>query len=204
MTSKLLIATTNRGKREEIVDLLSSLDLDLVFPDQLGSELEVEETGTTYAQNALLKARAYAQKYALPVLADDTGLEVDALDGRPGLHSARYLPIPGATDADRRHELVAELSIMPHPWKARFVCVVAVVLPDGEEFLASGAVDGEIQPEERGEGGFGYDRLFFISEPGKTMAELTMEEKNSISHRARAVKAVLPYLLDHVIMGEKS
>lgn len=201
MTVQLLIATTNRGKRAEITDLFSRLDLELVFPDRLDHELDVEETGDTYAENALLKARAYASEYGLPVLADDTGLEVEALDGKPGLHSARYLPTPGATDADRRRKLIADLSAKPQPWKARFVCVVAVVLPNGEEHLTSGAVYGEIQPEERGEGGFGYDRLFFIPELGKTMAELNMEEKNIGSHRARAVKAALPYIIDHVVKG---
>lgn len=204
MTDQLLIATTNHGKRAEIADLLSNLDLNLVSPDQMDHLLDIEESGSTYAENALLKARAYAREFGLPVLADDTGLEVDALDGRPGLHSARYVPNSGATDADRRRKLLAELSARPHPWTARFVCAVAIVLPGGGEYLASGAVEGEIQPEERGEGGFGYDRIFRVTELAKTMAELSMEEKNIVSHRARAVKAAIPYLLDHVIKaGER-
>jgi XTP/dITP diphosphohydrolase len=199
MTARLLIATTNRGKRDEISDLLSSLELELVFPDQLAQKLEVEESGDTSAQNALLKARAYALKFALPALADDTGLEVDALDGNPGLHSARYLNVAGATDADRRRKLIANLTGKPRPWIAHFICVVALVLPTGEEYLVSGAVHGEILPKERGEGGFGYDRLFWIPEATKTMAELGMAEKNAISHRARAVQAMIPYLIEHVV-----
>lgn len=195
MSTQLLIATTNRGKRDEIASLLSGLNL--VFPDQLDAVLEVEETGNTYAENALLKARAYVRHYGLSTLADDTGLEVDALGGNPGLHSARYLPIPGATDADRRTRLITELSVFPRPWRAHFVCAVAIVLPDGMEQLTYGSVEGEIQPKERGMAGFGYDRLFFIPEMGKTMAELSMEEKNTVSHRARAVKAALPWLQQH-------
>lgn len=199
MSAKLLIATTNRGKREEIIDLLSTLDLDLVFPNQLDHELEIEETGSTYAENAMLKARAYAREFNMPVLADDTGLEVDALDGKPGLHSARYLSDANATDSDRRRKLIADLSRKPRPWTAHFVCSVAIVLPGGKEKLFSGAVFGEIQPEERGQGGFGYDPLFFIPGLAKTMAELSMEEKNATSHRASAVNAAIPYLLAEVV-----
>lgn len=199
MSAKLFIATTNRGKREELIGLLSPLPLELVFPGQLDASFEVEETGTTYAENALLKAQAFCLRSGIATLADDTGLEVDALDGRPGLHSARYIAAPGATDADRRRQLLTELAGHPRPWTAHFTCSVAVVLPTGDTSLTSGNVWGEILPEEQGQGGFGYDRLFFIPELGKTMAELTLGEKNSYSHRARAVKAAIPYLVQLLI-----
>ena len=191
---QLLIATSNRGKREEISSLLAPLNLRLIFSDLLENPPKVAETGSTYAENALLKARAYCARYALPALADDTGLEVEVLDGRPGLHSARYLPDPNASDADRRRQLVSELTSKPRPWTARFVCSVAVVLPDSTCHLTFGQVRGEILPVERGEGGFGYDRLFYLPELGKTMAELSLAEKNEYSHRARAVNEMLPYL----------
>ena len=196
---RLLLATTNKGKRRELADLLSSLDIDLVFPDQLMSPPEVDETGATYAENALLKARTLCEKYGIPALADDTGLEVDALEGRPGLHSARYLPDAHATDADRRRQLIIDLSGKDRPWTARFVCSVAIVLPAGEFHLTEGEIRGEIQPEERGEDGFGYDRIFYIPAYGKTMAELNLAEKNQCSHRARAVKAAIPWLEERLI-----
>ncbi len=198
MSFQLLIATTNPGKREELLDLLSPLTLDLVFPDQLGISQEVEETGETYAENALLKAQTYFRLTGIPTLADDTGLEVEALDGNPGLHSARYIPVPGATDADRRRKLVADLAGLPRPWRAHFHCSVALVLSPNQTHLTSGDVYGEILPEEHGCGGFGYDRLFYIPEFKKTMAELSTVEKNTCSHRARAVKAAFPYLHSYI------
>ncbi len=201
MSPRLLIATTNPGKREELTDLLSSLPISLVFPDQLGLSLSVDETGATYAENALLKARAFFEQSRIPTLADDTGLEVDALDGRPGLHSARYVPGIGVSDAERRRKLVADLAGKPRPWTAHFHCTVALVLSPGLVHLAGGDVFGEILPEERGEGGFGYDRLFYIPEYRKTMAELSLAEKNMCSHRARAVKVAIPYLLEHLRPG---
>ena len=194
--ARLLLATNNKGKRKEIQALLEGVGLDLVTPADLGIELEVDETGSTYAENAALKAAAFAQAAHLPTLADDTGLEVDALDGRPGLHSARFAPQPGATDADRRAVLLAALSDKPRPWTARFRCVIALKLPfetDGMQFT-EGICEGEILPEERGQRGFGYDPLFYIPEAGKTMAELSLDEKNRVSHRARAVKAAIPIL----------
>jgi len=200
MPPKLLIATTNRGKREELTDLLSGLGLVLVFPDQLGISLEVEETGSTYAENALLKAHAFFSQTGIPTLADDTGLEVDALDGNPGLHSARYIPGVGVSDAERRCKLVEDLSNEPRPWTAHFHCTVAVVHSAGRRCIGDGDIFGEILPEEHGEGGFGYDRLFYIPEYKKTMAELTLEEKNACSHRARAVKAAIPCLLEHLFL----
>jgi len=190
----LLIATNNRGKMKEIQALLEGLELELVTPGQIGIELEVAEDGTTYAENAAAKAAAYARAAQLITLADDSGLEVDALGGLPGLHSARFVARPGATDADRRQALLERLRDKPRPWLARFRCWVAVVKPDGETRFSEGICPGEIIPEERGQNGFGYDPIFFLPELGKTMAELSMEEKNRLSHRARAVRAMAPWL----------
>ncbi len=188
---KLLIATNNPGKLTEISDLLSDLPLQLVTPDDLGIDLEVDETGGTYNENARLKAAAFMQACALAALADDTGLEVDALDGAPGLHSRRYAPEPDATDADRRKLLLKNLEKYPRPWSARFTCSVALALPDGSVQVSHGACEGEIIPEERGTQGFGYDSIFYFPELGKTMGELDLPEKNRISHRARAVNNIL-------------
>ena len=179
---------------KEIRALLGGRKVELLTPAQLGIDLEVAEDGKTYAENALLKGRAFASASGLITLADDSGLEVDALGGEPGLHSARYVNHPGATDADRRRQLLERLSKQPRPWPARFRCWVAVVTPEGKAQLAEGICEGEIIPDERGQNGFGYDPIFLIPELGKSMAELSMAEKNQLSHRARAVKAALPIL----------
>jgi XTP/dITP diphosphohydrolase len=192
--AKLLLATNNRGKVAEIKALLDGLGIQLLTPAGLGLQLEVAEDGATYAENASKKASAFAHLSGLASLADDSGLEVDALGGKPGLHSHRFAPQPGATDADRRRFLLARLSGRPRPWTARFRATVAVALPSGEVRLASGECEGEIIPEERGSGGFGYDPIFLLPELGRTMAELGMEEKNRLSHRARAVQNAIPIL----------
>lgn len=196
----LLIASGNIGKLREIRAILStaqgdeSLPYDLVLPAQIGIQLDVEEDGATYAENAAKKAVAYAQASGLVTLADDSGLEVYALGSEPGLHSARYAPWPGATDADRRLYLLQKLQNLPRPWMAHFHCTVAIAMPGGELEFAEGDCPGEIIPEERGTGGFGYDPIFYLSELQRTMAELSLEQKNTLSHRARAVLAALPVL----------
>lgn len=194
MPKTLLIASSNPGKLREFEAILRALPVRLLMPWHIGLELEVLEDGQTYAENAAKKALAYAAASQMTVLADDSGLEVDALSGAPGLHSARYAPQEGANDADRRHLLLHNLAGLPQPWTARFRCMVAVADPNGALFYGEGEVRGEISPEERGSGGFGYDPVFFIPEYGKTMAELPEEVKNRISHRARAAAAVLPTL----------
>ncbi len=190
--SKILLASTNPGKILEIQDLLP--DIELLLPQNLGIDLVVEENGQTYAENAALKARAYCQASGLPALADDSGLEVDCLDGAPGLHSARYAARPGAGDADRRALLLRNLAGCPRPWLAHFHCTVAIAVPGGQVFFADGDCPGEIIPEERGNNGFGYDPIFLLAELGLTMAELSRAQKNQLSHRARAVKAALPLI----------
>ncbi|HBX68846.1 MAG TPA: non-canonical purine NTP pyrophosphatase, RdgB/HAM1 family [Chloroflexi bacterium] len=191
---QLLIATNNRGKQEELHSLLRDLKVALVTPADLGLTLEVAEDGTTYQENAAKKARAFAQASGLIVLADDSGLEVDALDNAPGLYSARYAPQPNATDADRRTYLLTQLQSYNRPWKARFRCVVAIGTPAGALEFAEGICPGEIIPEERGDHGFGYDPIFLLPSQGKTMAELSMDQKNQLSHRALAVQAAKPKL----------
>ena len=185
--NRLLIATNNKGKVEELKDLLKDLSVELVTPAQIGLELDVTEDGHTYAENATKKAVAFAKASGLISLADDSGLEVDALDGAPGLHSARYSPKRGASDKDRRLFLLQNLRGKPLPWTARFHATIAIAIPDGESLLTEGICEGEIVPEERGTGGFGYDPIFLLPELGKTMAELSMDEKNRLSHRAKAV-----------------
>jgi len=196
----LLIATNNPGKVRELQALLGNLDIQLVTPAEIGIVLEVEETGQTYAENAALKATAFGQASGLLTLADDSGLEVDALEGQPGLHSRRFSPMPGATDADRRQYLLAKLASKPRPWTARFRCSIAIREPRQAQrpmpyiYYAHGTCPGEIIPEERGTNGFGYDPIFHLAELEKTMAELTMEEKNRLSHRARAIVNSIPIL----------
>ena len=199
--SRLLIATNNKGKVLEIQDLLAGLGLVLLTPADLKIHLQVTEDGLTYAENAAKKAIAFAEASGLPSLADDSGLEVDALDGKPGLHSNRFGPQP-ATDATRRRYLLEQLREKPRPWTARFCATVAIAAPGSEVKIASGECRGEIIPEERGTGGFGYDPIFLFPTLGRTMAELEMEEKNRLSHRARAVQNSISLLKE--LMNSRS
>lgn len=186
---QLLIATHNIGKLREYRSLLADLDLEVVNLDEAGIGFDVEETGTTFAENAILKARTYAEASGLWAWADDSGLEVDALDGRPGIYSARYAG-PGASDEDRYRKLIADLQHQSDEnWTARFRCIVALATPDGHIETAGGAVEGVIIDTPRGENGFGYDPVFFMPERDATMAELPDEVKNRISHRGKAAVA---------------
>ncbi len=201
MMSKILLATNNPGKIIEIQALLAETGVELVMPGQINLNLEVVEDGQTYAQNASRKATAFALASQLPCLADDSGLEVAALGGMPGLFSARFSPLPHATDADRRAYLLEKLRGFPRPWLAHFRCVVALITPQhAQEQRAAQIVEGlclgEIIPEERGSNGFGYDPIFSLQEFGRTMAELSMEEKNLVSHRARAVRQAIPCIIE--------
>lgn len=191
----VLIASSNPGKLREIQSLLQDIPVKLVLPADLGIKLDVVEDGDTYLKNAQKKARAYCEASGLITLADDSGLEVDVLDGAPGIYSARYAPQPGASDADRRVYMLEQLSGKPQPWSAHFHCTVVICTPDGEEFNHVGNCYGEIIPEERGNDGFGYDPIFYLKDLGKTMAEISMTEKNQRSHRALAVLNAKPTLL---------
>jgi XTP/dITP diphosphohydrolase len=194
--NRLLIATNNSGKIQELRELLDGLGIELITPMQINLHLDVIEDGRTYAENAAKKAIAFAQASGIISLADDSGLEVDALHGEPGLYSARYGSANSEklSDAERRKYLLKQLKNKPRPWTARFHATIAVSDPNGEMHLAEGWCEGEIIPEERGIGGFGYDPIFLLPDLGKTMAELRMDEKNRLSHRARAVMNAKPIL----------
>jgi XTP/dITP diphosphohydrolase len=192
---KLLIATHNPGKLREYTDLLAGLPLELLTPGDLGLHLDVVESGDTYADNARLKAVAYAGASGLLTLADDSGLEVDALDGAPGVRSARYAL---GDDADRVTALLRALAQAGVPQEARtarFCCVIVLAAPDGRTWHAEGTCAGHILDTPRGSGGFGYDPVFYLPDHGCTMAELPAREKNRISHRARAAQAMRATLM---------
>ena len=187
---RLLIATNNVGKVREYAELLAGSGFDLFRLADVGLDNEVEETGATFTENASLKARAYGLASGLLTLADDSGLEVDALGGAPGVHSARYAG-PGATDADRIRKLLAALDGVP--WEKRtanFRCIIALSWPDGHLETFEGRCDGVIAFEPKGTNGFGFDPVFYMPEYNCTMAELPMDIKNRISHRGRAAALV--------------
>ena len=188
----VLVATYNPGKVQEYRELLVPLEATPVFPLELGLRIDVPEDAATYVENATQKASAHARASGLVTLADDSGLEVDALGGAPGIRSARYTP---GQDADRTAALLAALSDVPLEQRtARFRCTVVIDSPDGPRYHAEGVCEGLITLEPSGSGGFGYDPVFYLPEHGCTMAELAPEAKNRISHRARAVEAALPLL----------
>jgi XTP/dITP diphosphohydrolase len=192
VTERLLIGSGNPGKQREYRELLAGLDLDLVVPGDLDPvPPEPEETGATFAENASHKARAYAVASGLRTVADDSGLEVDALRGAPGLRSRRFFG-DDASAAERNTRLLALLEGVKARG-ARFVCVTALAWPDGRALLFDGEVRGEIALAPRGEQGFGYDPLFIIAGDGRTMAELPTHEKHRISHRGLAVAKLRAY-----------
>ena len=195
MDKKLLVATHNQGKLLEYRNLLQDLPLTLTYLDEIGVQEEVAETGTTFAANAVLKAQHYADLTGLWTWADDSGLEVDALQGAPGVHSARYAG-PGATDQDKNKKLLRELQLHPRPWTARFQCVVAITHPTGQTEICTGSLEGLITKAPRGSNGFGYDPVFFASDQGRTLAELPPSVKNRISHRGRASRQAQALLAD--------
>ena len=192
---ELLIATGNPGKVREYDELLAGLPITCISPTEIGIHLEVDESGTTYGENATIKALAFARASGRATLADDSGLEVDALGGRPGVHSARYGG-PSLGDADRWRALLEELGDVPQEERtARFRCVIAVASPDGEVTTVDETCEGVIAFQATGEGGFGYDPVFYLPDRGCTMAQLPAGVKNQISHRGRAAQAARPVLL---------
>lgn len=191
-TVRVVVATANAGKVEEIRHALDLLGWEFVTAADLGGEsLEVEETGQTFTENALLKAHAYADRFGCAALADDSGLEVDALAGEPGVRSSRFSG-EEATDAENNMKLLLMLASVPEDERtARFRSVVVLTEPDGSDTMADGSCEGRIGTAPRGSGGFGYDPLFLPdAAPGRTMAELTLTEKNAISHRGAALAAL--------------
>jgi XTP/dITP diphosphohydrolase len=184
----LLIATTNQNKLREYAAIFAGLPVQLRSLRDVGIDDDVEETGATFAENAQLKAEFYAARSGLLTLADDSGLEVAALNGEPGVFSHRYAG-PDATDADRNALLLKKLDGVPfHSRLARFVCVIALVRPDGAVELVEGILSGVIEFAPRGSNGFGYDPLFYVLDENATLAELPLDRKNQISHRALAAR----------------
>ena len=179
---RLVIASGNAGKLREYRDLLADADVELIAFDT-----EIDETGDTYQENAALKAEAALAKSGLPSLGDDSGVELEALGGFPGIRSARL----GPTQKERTAALLSRLEGIPRPWKARFVCVIALAAPGRDTQFFEGECRGEIVPEWRGEAGFGYDPIFLVPGTGKTFGEMPPEEKRKYSHRAAAARALL-------------
>jgi XTP/dITP diphosphohydrolase len=190
---RLLIATKNRGKVQEIRALMGvgmQKDLEVITLADVPAVMEPREDGKTFAENARIKALHYAQAIRVLCVADDSGLSVDALGGLPGVRSARYAG-EGATDAANNAHLLHELARHPRPWKAAFVCAAAAALPGRVIAEATGRLTGQIVPEPRGQEGFGYDPVFLVDSTWKTLAELPPEEKNRISHRGQAMRALI-------------
>jgi XTP/dITP diphosphohydrolase len=192
----LLLATNNKGKIREYISLLRDIPYKIVTPAALGIATQVVEVGGSFEENATLKATTQAKESGLLSLADDSGLEVDALGGEPGSLSHRYAG-EGATDADRINYLLSKLKNVPEKERtARFRCVIAIAGPGGNVKLCSGECRGLITMKPRGNRGFGYDPVFYLPELGKTMAELTLKEKNRVSHRARAAEKARELLME--------
>ena len=189
---KIIVATKNIHKIKEISHVLNPLGFDVISQHDAGIDIDVEETGDTFEKNALIKARAVALVCDDYVLADDSGLCVESLDGRPGVLSARYAG-EGASDADKINKLLGELEGVSNR-RAKFIIAMAFITPNGEEIVTKGEVSGRIITEPMGKNGFGYDPVFYSDELEKTFAEASEEEKNSVSHRSRALKALYDIL----------
>lgn len=185
--TKIIFATGNQGKMREIRQIMTDMDVEVVSMKEAGIFTDIEENGTTFEENALIKARAIAGKANAIVLADDSGLEIDFLDKAPGVLSARYLGEDTPYEVKNAHILELLKDVQQNERSARFVCSIAAVFPDGREFTTYATIEGEIALKSAGENGFGYDPIFFVPEFGKTTAELTAEEKNKISHRGKAL-----------------
>lgn len=196
MKRKLVFATGNEGKMREIREILKDLDVEIYSLKEAGIQMDAEENGKTFEENALIKARAAAEHTDAIVLADDSGLEIDYLGGEPGVYSARYLG-EDTSYRIKNQNLIDRLEGVPAEQRtARFVCVIAAVLPGGRVLISRGTIEGIIGTEERGEGGFGYDPIFFLPEYGCSTAELSMEQKNVISHRGKALREMKEKLRD--------
>ena len=186
---KVVLASKNRHKLEEISKITEQFDMELVLQSELGIDIDVEETGTTFEENSFLKADAVMKASGLPALADDSGIAVDALNGEPGVYSARYGFDDSLDDWGRLELLLKNTEHVPDGQRqAQFVCVITMVTPEGLIIQARGEIHGELTREAKGKNGFGYDPIFYYPPLGKTTAELSPEEKNQVSHRANALK----------------
>lgn len=186
---KVVLASKNKHKLAEISKITEKFDIQLVLESELGVDIDVEETGTTFEENSFLKANAVMKATGLPALADDSGIAVDALNGEPGVYSARYGFDDSLDDWGRLQLLLKNTEHVPDGQRqAQFVCVITLVMPDGRVIQARGEVHGELLRSPAGEGGFGYDPIFYYPPYGKSLAEVSAEEKNQVSHRANALK----------------
>jgi XTP/dITP diphosphohydrolase len=188
-TVRVLLATSNKGKIADFQLLFEGSGVTITAPSDLGVRMDVEETGTTFEENALLKARAFCQASGLATLADDSGLEVAALDGRPGVYSSRYAG-PECDDHANNLEIIREMTGIDDR-RAAFVCALALVLPDGTEVVTHGRCEGTVIDKESGHEGFGYDVIFYREDLGRTFGESSPQEKNARSHRAAAARAMI-------------
>ena len=186
---KVVLASKNKHKLEEISKITEKFDIELVLQSELGVDIDVEETGTTFEENSLLKARSVMEATGLPALADDSGIAVDALNGEPGIYSARYGFDDTLDDWGRLELLLKNTEHVPDGQRqAQFVCVITMVTPEGQVIQARGEIHGELTREARGENGFGYDPIFYYPPYGMTTAEMSAEDKNEVSHRGNALK----------------
>ncbi len=191
---KLIFATGNANKMREIREILGGKGYEILSMKEAGVDIEVEETGETFEENALQKARTIGKACGELVLADDSGLVIDALGGEPGVYSARYMGHDTSYTL-KNNNLISRLEGVPDEKRtARFVCAMAAVFPDGREKVITGVMEGRIGYKIAGENGFGYDPIFYLPEFGRTSAEISPEEKNSISHRGKALRAMAEYL----------
>lgn len=195
---KIVFATGNQGKLREVKKILADLNVDIVSMKEEGIQIDVDENGTTFAENAQIKATAIGAHTDAIVLADDSGLVIDALNGEPGIYSARYLG-EDTSYRIKNQNLIDRLEGVPDERRtARFVCAIAAALPDGTVLHTEGTIEGIIGYEERGENGFGYDPIFYVPKLGKTTAELTDDEKNAISHRGSALEKMKVLLREYI------
>lgn len=197
MRKTIIVATGNQGKIKEFREILGETDYEFLSLHDIGlADIEIIEDGETFEENALIKAKTIANKVGKMVLADDSGLEVDYLDKAPGVYSARYLG-EDTPYTIKNNYIIEQLQGVPDEKRtARFVCVIACAFPDGDSFTVRGTVEGRIAYEEKGDNGFGYDPIFYVPELGVTTAELPADEKNAISHRGRALRAMYEKLKD--------
>ena len=191
---KFVLASNNKGKLREMREILSELGIEVLSQREAGISVEPEETGATFAENALIKARAAMEASGLAAIADDSGIAVEALGGAPGVYSARYGNC--GSDEERVQLLLKNMENEEHR-AAKFVSDIAVVFPDGKELLTEGECAGELTREPRGENGFGYDPIFYMPCFGRTLAEVSAEEKNAVSHRGKALRAMKVKLEDY-------
>ena len=194
---KLILASNNANKLREFREMTSGMDIELISQKEAGCNFEVEETGTTFEENAYLKAAAVTEFTGLPAVADDSGIEVDALGGRPGVYSARYAADIVNSDAEKNDYLLNEIGDNPNR-NARYVCSMCCTFPNGDRITSRGECEGEVYGPQRGNGGFGYDPIFTPKGYEKRMAELTPDEKNAISHRGKAMRAFVSELEEYL------